>query len=325
MEPARADRGGATWRRSSCSPPPPASSAAPGQGNYAAANAFLDALAQHGGAPGLPGRVAGLGAWAQASGMTGGAHRGRPRPDGARTACCALDDRRGHGPVRRGRSAGPGTRSCCPCGSILSAPAARRLPPLLRALVRPRGAPPPPAPRPPRARAAPAAAGAGPPSEQRTALLDLVTRPGRGRTRPRLRGRTLDPDRGLHGARLRLADRGRAAQPAQRGHRPAAARHRWCSTTRPRPLLAELPARTDPSGARVRPRPAAQADSTGLEALLAELARAGRPHPAAGTAAPVLAQARRRARTPRASPARGHLASATDDELFDFIDKDLGI
>ena len=65
-----------------------------GQGSYAAANTFLDALAAHARSRGLPGRSLAFGAWERATGMTGGmsdSDRGRL----GRLGIAPLSDREG--------------------------------------------------------------------------------------------------------------------------------------------------------------------------------------------------------------------------------------
>ena len=97
--------------------------------------------------------------------------------------------------------------------------AAGALPPLLSGLVRARRAP--------RLGRRLAGADSSPRCPRPSAsehVLGAGRSRGRGGARPRLRPRRSSPT-GLQGPRLRLADRGRAAQPARHRHRPAPARH----------------------------------------------------------------------------------------------------
>ena len=70
LAPARADRGARALPSSSSSPRSRQLRQTPGQGNYAAANAFLDALAQHRRAAGLPAPRSPGALWARRASMT---------------------------------------------------------------------------------------------------------------------------------------------------------------------------------------------------------------------------------------------------------------
>ncbi|MFD8705610.1 SDR family NAD(P)-dependent oxidoreductase [Kitasatospora sp. NPDC059648] len=107
---------------------------APGQANYAAANAFLDALAEHRRALGLPATSVAWGLWAEASGLTTGVESARVERGGlsAMTTPAALE-------LLDAALASP---LPAPAAARLNLPALRRratdgtLPPVLRGLVR---------------------------------------------------------------------------------------------------------------------------------------------------------------------------------------------
>ena len=198
----------------------------PGQANYAAANAFLDGLAQHRRQQGLPGVSVAWGWWSQATGMTGHlgeADRARISRSGylpmASADGLALFD----AALRQARSFVMPAQ--LDLATIRSHSAVGGLPPMFRGLIR--------AAR----RTAESAAAAEPSSDlRRSARGDEHVRTGTrtARHRPLERGRgaraRLRRRRGcgpgVQGAGLRFAGCGRVSESAQIGDRLEVVRHR---------------------------------------------------------------------------------------------------
>ena len=235
LAPARADRRASTSPPSSSSPRSRGSSADFGRAQLRASNAFLDALAQHRRARGLPATSVAWGLWEQAGGVTDLSEEelARLRPG---LGMAPLGSERGARPLRRGarrrpvrwrwRSASTGQpaqrwrptgalcrRSCAAWCAARSGAARRR-----RRRWRP-GSP-------------------GCPRPSRSGRARSRPRRGGGGARARL-GRRGRGRAGLQGARLRLARRGRAAQPPQRRSPGCGCRRPSSSTTRRPAALAE--------------------------------------------------------------------------------------
>ena len=222
VAPARARRGRAA--RSCCSPRSPACSAAPARATTPRPTRSSTRSPQHRRAQGLPASSLAWGLWA--GGMGGELERGRPRPDQRARGSGADHGRRGPGAVRRRARRWP-TRRLVPVqldlGALRPMRAPALVPPLLRGLVRV-----------PRRRAVRRASGRGrrprrsgwpgSPRPSGTGCCSTWCAPRSPPVLGHADGRRDRAGPRLQGARLRLADRGRAAQPARRGDRAAAAR-----------------------------------------------------------------------------------------------------
>ncbi|MFI0736450.1 type I polyketide synthase [Streptomyces sp. NPDC021225] len=114
-----------------------ASFGSPGQGNYTAANAFLDALMRHRRALGLPGQSLAWGMWAQASGMTEGLGA-TDRARMARGGLAPLTDEQGLALLDTAGTVDEAVLLATPLDfrALRAQAAAGALPPILRGLVR---------------------------------------------------------------------------------------------------------------------------------------------------------------------------------------------
>ncbi|MEU9291979.1 type I polyketide synthase, partial [Streptomyces sp. NPDC048275] len=289
----------------------------PGQGNYAAANALLDALAQQRRARGLAGTSVAWGLWAQASAMTG--HLGEA--DLARMArggLTPLETEQGLSLFDTVLREGPGL--------VVAAgvnPAALRaqaelgaLPVLLRSLVR----------GPVRRRAQEAAAvdtsalheqlTGKTEAEQIAVLVELV----RSQAAAVLGHRSVQQIQAERAFRELGFD---SLSAVQLGHRLGAATGRKLSTT----LVFDYP--TPTALAHHLREELAPAPVDAHSALLAELDRLEAALDMAGTHADgsgqIAARLQALARKWNDGPDEGDLMVATDDELFDVLDDELGL
>ncbi|MDX3580038.1 type I polyketide synthase, partial [Streptomyces sp. FL07-04A] len=302
----------------------------PGQANYAAANAFLDALAQHRHAAGLPAQSLGWGLWDDAAGMAQElAEADLARL--ARTGIAAMPADQGLALFDAAlRTAHPLLAPVrLDAGALRAQAAAGRLPALLRTLVRT----PPRRPAPP---AAPAATGA----DQRPLTQRLAQMSPEEREKSVLHLVRTEVADVLGHADARRVESERSFQElgfdsltaVELRDRLAAATGLRLSATLPfdhptaTALTAQLLSRLAPHDApQPQPQPLTEALDR-LEAALAQAAADGAHHDDRDHVGGRLGELLRRWHGGhRPTAADADLRSATDDELFSALDDELGL